>query len=444
MSERFDAAVWSGVERRLSAVEPFIPDAPPWQPAVRARDAAVHVGLGPTLRRPFAGARPRRTRLALAVAVIAILLAVIAGALISGSPEPAPSLRDERFGPFGSLRQTDGTSWATLLHDGRTLVVSGEWQGIGTAVARADIWDPVEGFVPASAPIAPRVNPTTTLLLDGRVLVVGGYGGPYQYASSAVATAEIWDPATATFRPTGPMAVPRVGHTATVLPDGRVLIVGGAGPDGARPEAELWDPRTDRFAPAGTLARARSGHAAALLADGRVAVAGGVDPVAGTGVGQVEVWDPATLRFTNAMGLPDSPTSVSLTRLPDGRVLVAGAFIVPYGTNYSGVVIWDPANPMAPGPSLQMTRHRDGHAASLLPDGRLILTGGRSPEGEVMDSVELWDPADGRFTETTPLPDRAANHSAVLLADGRILIVLDGSGPDGVLEPLIYEPVAAR
>ncbi len=442
MSDRFDGAVWAGVERRLAAVEALIPDAPPWQPAARVSRSSGTVGLGPTLRRPSAEVRPRRPRLALALAVILMLLALIVGALLVGGPKP-DLVRDERFGPHGILRQADGEARAALLADGRTITVSGEWQGIGNARARADIWDPVAGFISIDPPTLPRVNPTTTLLLDGRVLVIGGYGGPYQYSSSAIASAEVWDPETATFQETGSLAAARVGHTATVLPDGCVLVVGGAGPEGEAAGAELWDPHTNLFAPAGTLENARFGHAATLLHDGRVMVAGGVDQSASAGVANVEVWDPSPQAFTVVTSLPDSPTFMSLTRLPSGSVLMAGAFLLPNGPDdYRGVLIWDPSG--GAGQTLEMGQPRDGHTATLLADGRVMVAGGRSPAGDMLDSVEVWDPADGLFHETTPLSRPAANHTAVLLADGRVLIVLDGSGPAGVVSPFLYEPEVIR
>lgn len=436
MSDRFDDAVWSGIERRLASVEAFVPAAPPWQPAAHVPASSGFVGLGRTLRPQSADVRPRRARLALAFAVIVMLLALIAGALLVGSLRPDRTVRDERFWPYGLLRQGDGEARAVLLADGRTMIVSGEWQGIGNTHARADTWDPVAGFVSIDPPTVPRVNPTTTLLLDGRVLVIGGYGGPYQYSSSAIVSAEVWDPTASTFAPTGSMAAARVGHTATMLPDGRVLVVGGAGPDGDAAQAELWDPGTSEFSPAGTLAHARRGHAAVLLLDGRVAIAGGVDPSAGTGVGVLEIWDPSSLQFHDDLGLLDAPRNVSLTRLADGRVLLAGAFVVQNGLR--GALIWDPA--ASASQSLKLTGHRDAHAATLLADGRVLLTGGMSQSGDALESVELWDPEAGRFVETRPLPRPAANHTAVLLPDGRLLIVLDGSGPDGVVEPFLYEP----
>lgn len=431
---RFDGAIWSGLERRLAGVEAFIPDAPPWHPSTAAELTGT-VRLGSAFGRSSGASWSRRRRLVQVLVVLAALIALIAGALLIGGTRPAPDT-DTRFGPLGLLRQADSSATAALLPDGRTLIVSGEWEGIGIAVARADIWDPESGLLSIDPPVAPRVNPTVTLLLDGRVLVTGGYGGPYQYSSSAVASAELWDPTTSTFHETDSMASPRVQHTATVLPDGRVLVVGGAGPGNGQAEAEIWDPESELFAPAGTLRNPRFGHAATLLPDGRVLVAGGGDPIEGTGIGNVEIWDPSGSAFVEDSRFLDDPRSVSLIRLSTGRVLIAGAFIVPGG--FAGVSDWG----SGPGQPTTMSGQRDGHAATLLADGRILVTGGRSSSGEELASAEIWDPAVGAFHETTPLERPAANHTAVLLADGRVLIVLDGSGPDGVIEPFIYEPEA--
>ena len=146
---------------------------------------------------------------------------------------------------------------------------------------------------------------TSTLLLDGRVLIVGGFGGPYAYPSSAVATAELWDPETESFRATGSMAGARVGHSATLLEDGRVLVIGGAGPGTDDATAELWDPVTGQFTAAGLMRFGRRGHAAALTGDGRVFVLGGAGSD-GTGRGLYELWDPATSRFDGEGTLLDS------------------------------------------------------------------------------------------------------------------------------------------
>lgn len=439
MSERFDTAVWAGLEERLADVEGLIPEAPPWHRS-SAPEPINRVRLGPALR-PAAASRPQRSPFVLLVAVLVLLLTLIAGALLVGSFMRDPGPEQDAFGPFGALRQGDGDARAALLADGRTIIASGEWQGMGNPRARADTWDPVAGFVSIDPPTIPRVSPTTTLLLDGRVLVTGGFGRPFQYESSAIASAEVWDPVTSTFLQTGSMATARVGHTATLLPDGRVLVVGGAGPQGEAAEAEVWDPQTEAFSRAGALAHPRMGHAATLLLDGRVIVAGGVDMVTGEGFSVVEVWDPSARSFEGAIALLDAPKSVSLTRLASGTVMMAAAFVAPSG--YRGVVFWGPSG-VPRQQSAEMAQHRDAHTATLLADGRVMVAGGRSRGGDVLDSVELWDPDDGLFHDTAPLSRPVANHTAVLLADGRVLIVPDATGPEGVVEPFVYEPEGDR
>ena len=116
MIKRSDAAVWAGVESRLSGVEGFIPDAPPWRPSSAAAWSGK-IRLGPAVR-PFADRGPRRSPLVLVVAAIALLLILIAGAVLVGTFLPDRFRGDEPFGPFGALRQGDGTATAGPGLDG--------------------------------------------------------------------------------------------------------------------------------------------------------------------------------------------------------------------------------------------------------------------------------------------------------------------------------------
>ena len=118
--------------------------------------------------------------------------------------------------------------------------------------------------------VEPRVRHTATLLGDGSVLVIGGMAGT-TFGGLPIASVERWDPETMTFTLSEPLAEPRAGHTATLLPDGRVLVAGGDFID----TAELWNPETGSFYAAGSMTDARSGHTATLLPDGRVLVMGG-------------------------------------------------------------------------------------------------------------------------------------------------------------------------
>jgi hypothetical protein len=436
MSELADQVVWSAVERRLAGVEAYIPDAPPWASSTITRvrsDGPRFVTTRPIVR------PRRRVPLRLAWALIAAVLTLLVGLLIAGALRESDAV-DADWGPLGTLRQGDGAARAALLPDGRVIVVSGEWVGMGNPRARADVWDPQHGFEIIDAPTIPRVDPTTTLLADGRrVLVVGGYGRTFAYPSSAIASAEIWDLDTETFQTTGAMSAARVGHTATVLLDGRVLIVGGAGPDGGAAGAEVFDPGTGDFHPAGRLAQARTGHAATLLLDGRVLIAGGSDPTTGLGVATVEVWDPATGQSTPVMTLLDAPDSVELTRLPSGSVLMTGAAVLPGGMR--GALLWDPR--VAGTQLLEMGQARSGHSATLLSDGRVLVIGGRTSNGPLVSSVEIWDPRDGAFHDAFPAARGVADHTAVLLADGQVLVVPATSGPT-TGPPFLYQPGIVR
>ena len=424
MNARFDAAVWSGVERRLAGVEGFIPDAPPWtQPA----DSVINDGVRPgsAFRRVGARSISHRRRLVLALTVAAAVLALIALALLVGAPTNQVDRRDEPFGPFGIHRSSDSGGSAAVLPDGRVLIASGSWEQMGTVVGpRIDIWDPVRGRVDAGAFVVGRVHAAATLLLDGRVLVTGGFGGPYAYSSSAVATAEVWDPGTGAFEATGSMRVPRVNHTATLLRDGRVLVIGGTGPGGSVTSAEIWDPATGVFRDAGDFTGSGGFHTAALLPSGDVLVLG-------TGLG--ELWRVATERFSNLQGTPSIIGSTTVTMLLDGRLFVIRdgvAFITADGLSTT------PAGSL-PGP-------RGRYATTLLPDGRVLISGGvEAEQGPAMTSVLMFDPVYRSFRAAPPLAHPVDRHMALLLPDGRVLIVFDVNGPDGQASPFIYDPGSA-
>lgn len=234
---------------------------------------------------------------------------------------------------------------------------------------------PIELILTPTGEMAhPRDGHAATLLLDGRVLVTGGRNGWPDTGAGGMSqdnvSAELYDPATGRFEATGDMVAPRRGQSSTLLDDGRVLIVGGAGgtSDGT-PQAELYDPRTERFTPTDQPQTSRSNHAAVRLLDGSVAIIGGSSDVASAT--HVEIFDPTTETFR--LGTDDAllhRVHPGAVLLPDGRVLVAGG-------DDTRVAIWDPVTDAvldlgsgsgAPGRTAGLVALRDGRVVLLAID----------------------------------------------------------------------------
>jgi N-acetylneuraminic acid mutarotase len=179
--------------------------------------------------------------------------------------------------------------------------------------ASAEIVDATSGHsVEVSPMTSARCGHTLTLLGDGSVLVIGGDRQETEFGivQASSGTAERWNPTTGRWVPAGTLTLARQEHTATLLPDGRVLVVGGTGvPDAP---AEVWE--ANNFHAAGTPATVRSGHVALLRSDGRVLVAFGGN--GGSGLRETELWDPSTSTWSSSESIPKeyagSPRIVSL------------------------------------------------------------------------------------------------------------------------------------
>ena len=220
------------------------------------------------------------------------------------------------------------------------------------------------------------------------------------------------------------MHTPRMAHSATLLPDGRVLVTGGAltasGPDVA--SAEVYDPATGQWADTGSLGTARGAQTATLLLDGRVLVAAGRSNSGD--VASAEVYDPATGQWTGTGSLSAVRAAHTATRLLDGRVLVAGGW---YG-HYSfptNTEVYDPATGQWT-PSGSLNTFRGQHTMTLLQDGRALIAGGWNgtldPDA-AFASAELYDPFTGQWAYTGSMNNSRSWFTTTLLPDGRILAV---------------------
>ena len=291
------------------------------------------------------------------------------------------------------------------------------------------------GFNAFEAMQSPRFGHTATLLANGQVLIAGGQDSIYttatpdiesQTTTHTLATAEVHDPAAGTSTATGPLTTARYNHTATMLPSGKVLLVGGAGDSSILGSAELYDPATQSFTAVGSLNVARMLHTATLLPGGQVLIAGGRgssgDPVPGA-----ELYDPATGAFTTTGALLSPRYQHTATLLGTGKVLIAGGY--KFGT--TGVMataeLYDPATGMfsATGP-LSVARYN--HTATMLGSGKVLIAGGQgnnsSTTGAAVDYVtaELYDPATGTFSATGSMATARLTHTATLLSDGSVLM----------------------
>ncbi len=228
-----------------------------------------------------------------------------------------------------------------LLPDGRALFVGGAttllakdqqgyyYPGDDIVLASAELYNPTTGTFSLTGSMATaRDDPTATPLPDGFVLIAGGSLVAAGSGWKPTASAELYNPKTGRFSPTGSMNAPRVNHTATLLPDGRVLIVGGDGPSGPMASAELYDPVTGKFTATASMTTVRVGHTATLLPDGHVMVAGGADALeeglAANILASAELYDPATGTFSPAGAMATGRQFQTATLLLDGRVLVVG------------------------------------------------------------------------------------------------------------------------
>ncbi len=389
---------------------------------------------------PSGGGQASRLPLILGGVGLAVLVLV---AVLVLRPDPSDEEVVAALAPTGiwseaaDLSSIRGTTASVVLDDGTVLSAGG---GVGViALDAAEIYDPEADAWHEVTPLGQaRRGHQGVVLDDGRVLVAGGV-----FEGNPLASAEIYDPVTATWSPSAPMSTPRLGHTLTVLRDGRVLVAGGSALEPAgtaaggqtiriAASAEVFDPETGTWQAVPAMATPRFEHTATLLDDGRVLMVGGLGP---SGEGEetgplrsTEIYDPAANAFVTSTDLAEPRANHAAALLTDGSLLVSGGrggqggelSLASAEVFDSRAATWTTVGAMG--------GTRTGHTATPLADGRVLVAGGESVQRgnrRSLTSGEVFDLGQGATGEWRPAGDMAcprSEQSAVLLADGSVLV----------------------
>lgn len=290
---------------------------------------------------------------------------------------------------------------------------------------------PSGSFTSAASLNTGRSSHSATLLPNGKVLVAGGV---------ITATAELYDLSTNSWSYAASMSAARYSHTATLLPNGKVLVAGGYNGSTYFSSAELYDPATDTWSSAGNMSVARLHHTATLLRNGKVLVVGGTYGLGLTNI--AELYDPATNSWSSAGTVATARYMHTATLLANGKVLVAaGATGTPA---IASAELYDPAtNTWSSTGSLAAARADS--TANMLPSGKVLVTGGfnsslGSGTSSLIGNAELYDPATGTWSSTGNLHDPSNGHTAVLMPDGKVLITGGNNTVTYLQRAEVYDP----
>jgi N-acetylneuraminic acid mutarotase len=323
--------------------------------------------------------------------------------------------------PVGNLNIPRFGHTATLLPGGKVLIYGGG----GSLTAAPELYDPrSRSFDLTTSAHLSRNFSSASLLANGKVFVAGGSGGA-NFAD--LTSTELYDPVTAEWQRTGSMGFSRQLFASVVLSDGRVMLIGGDALDQfnkiAAATCEIYDPAQQIWTRTGDLNIPRFHHTATLLADGRVLVMGGdrlSEGIPGPLLNTPEVYDPVsgTWSFTTDPFFPRNGQTATRLNDVNGKVLVAGG--ATGGTQNTfpagrSVELYDPKSGTWSSTGILETA-RTGHVATILHDGRVLVQGGQD-----LATAEIYNPTTFGWTSAGSIPSLQAGSSLTLLAAGRVL-----------------------
>lgn len=370
--------------------------------------------------------------LGLLLALLAALVLITPTSAMPKGPKPTPTptptptpVGAGSWAITGSPTTYRGDFASVRLADGRVLVSGGsDGSGSFTWLTSAELYNPATGsWSPTGAMVHGRRFHTLTLLADGRVLAVGGEDG------AGGITAELFDPVTGVWMPTGNMSLPRHGHRTVRLNDGRILVAGGEVFSSALYVGEVYDPATGVWTTTPASPSPMYRGALVLLADGRVLAAGAdFEDFYGGWSATASIYDPVSNTWAVTGSMIQARSQPLAGRLPDGRVLVVG-------NKYGGKAaeLYDPATGTWSSTASMNLGHGNG-ALSLLADGRVLVTGGANDQFgfDIVAAAEIYDPATGLWQPAASMNVARQYHATETLLDGRVLAILGWNRTDPV------------
>ena len=329
-------------------------------------------------------------------------------------------------GPYGAsefrIEIFDGSTGLKANTIENIIVGVGEWKQIGGILTQSGLYT-TQGYAHITRTTGSDPFIAYSVINNGGKPGTGTGDGAYIASAKSVESSG--------FSMTGSLNTPRSGHTATLLENGKVLVAGGS-EDGS---AELFDPVTGTFSPTGTMSSSRSEATATLLANGRVLITGGYGRVLGKNgawqcLATAEIYDPASGTFSKTGEMISARVMHTATLLNDGRVLITGGASDGFGPTISSAELYNPATGTFTATG-SMLSDRAEHTATLLPSGEVLIAGGWN--GHLADSsddppwdplfAELFQPSSQTFIQSDDMGTTRIGHAAVRLPNGKVLLL---------------------
>jgi N-acetylneuraminic acid mutarotase len=384
---------------------------------------------------------------ALVLAVVAVILVVVVAG--SGTTSPARP-GGPPLGTWKSLPAVDGiqgTAAVVTLPDGRVLAAGGGVNAI--PLASCAIYDPQSGtWKPTGSLDQARRGADAVVLRNGDVLLAGGIAG-----SHLLSSAELYNPAAGRWELTGSMSIGRLGNTLTLLPDGEVLAAGGTTTSGTHgtgggqaitptATAEIYNPATGKWRPTGSMMSSRFDGTATRLSNGQVLVAGGLGgpgtPAQGGGLQfeplrSAEIYNPSVGVFTSTGQMSAGRAGQVAVALRSGEVLVAGGLGADGSTALATAEVFNPSVGIWTSVGT-MAQPRDGAAAVLLDNGDVLVIGGQEVSQGTqasLASAEVFDPTKGSWRSAGSMTCPRSGLGAARLPNGDVIAVAGDEASPG-------------